>query len=321
MRATTYFAMDGVVPSNKDQGYILRRILRRMIRAGRILGVEKDISVRLVGTICHMFEWLYPDLPSKQKAIEQTFAGEEEKFAKTLQNGAKLFAKEFKTAADVERLNTVELAQKAFTSLASVGYPAEIFLEDIKDLGAKVNDLDFNTNLKQIYEDHQAASRKGAEQKFKGGLADQSAQTVAYHTSTHLLQALLKKYVGEHVTQLGSNITGERLRFDFPNETKLSPEVLKQIENEFATIIARNLPVVRVEMSKAEAEKTGALHAFGEKYGDVVSIYYIGKSVDEAVSKEFCGGPHVTNTSELKPITLYKQETIGKGIQRLYCKS
>lgn len=318
IRASVFMAMDGVMPSNKDQGYMLRRILRRMVRTARILGVEKDISVSLVGTVTNMFEWLYPDLPSKKAAIENMFAEEEFKFAKTLVRGSQEVEKVLQKI-DTKDLHV--LAQTAFDLYQSIGYPAEIFLEDLKDRGIEVVDGDFNERFEDIFQQHQAGSRAGAEQKFKGGLADQSETTIKYHTATHLLHRALRKVLGDHVAQKGSNITGERLRFDFNHDQKLSDAEIAAVQEDINENVKKALPVNFVTLPKAEAEKTGALHAFNEKYGENVNVYYIGDSLETAVSKEFCGGPHVKNTSEIGEIEIFKQESIGKGLQRIYARS
>ena len=324
IRACTFLAMDGVTPSNKDQGYILRRLLRRMVRAGRLLGVAKDISVNLVGTVVESFSWLYPDLVAKQKTIEDIFADEESKFAKTLAKGSVEVDKvlmEYGNVGEKKKLLIPNDAAKiAFDLYQSIGYPAEIFLEDVKDRNIEIDTGEFNEGFEDIFQEHQAGSRKGAEQKFKGGLADQNEQTIKYHTATHLLHHALRKVLGEHVIQKGSNITGERLRFDFPHAQKLTDAELKAVEAEVNSNIKKSLPVNFVTLPKAEAEKTKALHAFNEKYGDTVNVYYIGDSLESALSKEFCGGPHVKNTSELGQLEIYKQESIGKGVQRIYAK-
>jgi alanyl-tRNA synthetase len=316
MRAATFLAMDGVVPSNKDQGYVLRRILRRMTRAGRVLGVETDLSVRLVKVVTETFSWIYPQLLEKCNSIEETFEEEEVKFRKTLNNGQK----EIEKKLTKKIYETRELAQIAFDVYQSLGYPSEIFLEEVKDRNLEVNEKEYKVIFEQIFLEHQKGSREGAEQKFKGGLADQSEQVVKYHTVTHLLHHALRDVLGEHVSQKGSNITGERLRFDFSHGQKLTQEELVKVVGEVNEIIAKKLPVTCLTLSKAEAEKTGALHFFGEKYGDQIRIYYIGESLENAVSKEYCGGPHVQNTSELSPIEIYKQESIGKDLIRVYAR-
>jgi alanyl-tRNA synthetase len=322
MRASTFLAMDGVVPSNKDQGYILRRLLRRMIRAGRVLGLEQDISVTLVPVVVDMFAWLYPDLVNKQKQIETVFAEEEARFRKVLIKGTKESEREMpklSAVSDVIQRTTMG-TEIAFDLYQSHGYPEEIFLEDIKDAGIEIDESKFNETYQHKLKTHQEESRKGAEQKFKGGLADHGEQVVKYHTTTHLLHWALRQVLGEHVTQQGSNITGARLRFDVSHDEKLTSEQVITIENLVNNKIKESHKVSFEIMPTEEAEKTGALHTFNEKYGEEVKVYFIGDSLENAVSKEFCGGPHVKNTNELDPIKVYKQEKIGEGILRIYAK-
>lgn len=317
MRSATFLAMDGVIPSNKDQGYILRRLLRRMIRAGRQLGLEKDISVRLVPVMINMFSWLYPALPSKKDEITETFSAEEKRFFKTLEKGNRSFQK---ILPRVLEMSAGELGKSAFDLYQSVGYPQEIFLEDLKVTGVDVKAEEFKAQFNKVFEDHQKESRSGAEQKFKGGLADQSETTIKYHTVTHLLHHALRYVLGDQVHQQGSNITGERLRFDFNYETKLAEERIKRVEDIVNELIDQKLPVNFKMFSKEEAEKTGALHFFGEKYGDAVKVYYVGNSIENAISKEFCGGPHVKSTGDLLHVKIYKQEKMGEGKMRIYAK-
>lgn len=316
MRASVFLAMDGVIPSNKDQGYILRRLLRRMVRKAKILEVE-SISAQLVPTVCEMFSWLYPDLIQKQNEIVELFKTEEDKFLKTLKKAQSEVSKYIKNFDG----DIAKLSQSAFNFYQSLGYPTELFIEDLKDAQLDFEEKQLEQEIKEKFDTHQAQSRSGAEQKFKGGLAEHSEQITKYHTATHLLQAALREVLGTHVGQKGSNITNERLRFDFSTPEKLSDEEIMRVEQFINKIILDNLPVNMVTLSKSEAEKTGALHLFGEKYGDTVNVYYIGNDLESAVSKEFCGGPHVKNTSEIGPINIYKQESIGKGLQRIYAKS
>lgn len=316
MRASVFLSMDGVVPSNKDQGYILRRLLRRMTRASRFLGVENDLSVNLVGRVVEMFKWVYPQLVEKRLYIEQIFAEEENKFRKTLARGDKEFNKNITGV----NYSTKQLAQIAFDMYQSLGYPSEIFLEEVKDKGIAVSDKEFNAAFDAVFNQHKEGSRAGSEQKFKGGLADQSEEVIKYHTATHLLHQALRMVLGEHVSQKGSNITGERLRFDFSHPQKLTEEEIQKVQKIVNEKIAAKLPVNCLVLSKEEAEETGALHFFGEKYGDQVSVYYVGDSIEGAFSKEFCGGPHVKNTSELRSVEIFKQESVGGGNQRVYAR-
>jgi alanyl-tRNA synthetase len=317
MRASTFLAMDGVTPSNKDQGYILRRLLRRMIRAGRGLGVEKDISVRLVSTIVGMFDWMYPQLKERAKEIETVFASEEKKFFDVLKRGSSFVEK---TITEIEKLNSQDLAQKSFDLFQSVGYPSEIFIEEIKDHGIKVDEAAFKKSYDEIYDKHQEVSRAGLEKKFKGGLADTSEINIRYHTATHLLQRALKNVLGESVVQLGSNITSERLRFDFPYKQKLTDDEIKAVEKIMNDAVDAAMPVTYVMLPKEEAISKGAVYMKNESYPETVKVYYIGSTIEDAFSKEFCGGPHVENTSVIGHLEIFKQENIGDGKMRVYAR-
>ncbi|OGC47974.1 hypothetical protein A3A69_01365 [candidate division WWE3 bacterium RIFCSPLOWO2_01_FULL_37_15] len=325
IRGATFMAMDGVEPSNKDQGYVLRRLLRRMVRTGMSLGVEKDISVNLVGVVIETFKWLYPELADKKERIEKVFENEKVKFRKTLNAGAKEVAGIVKIYKDVmvtgsDSLEPNRVSGDAFDLYQSYGYPVEMFLEDLKDNGFKVDNEKVLRSYRNKVEEHQKLSRSGAEQKFKGGLADKDETTIKYHTVNHLLQAALRKVLGDHVIQRGSNITSERIRFDFSYDSKLNDEQIAETEKLINEKIRQKLPVNYVDSPKEEAEKSGAIHVFGEKYGDVVRVYFIGDTIESAFSREFCGGPHVKNTGELAPVQIYKQESIGKGIMRVYVR-
>ena len=332
IRACTFLAMDGVVPSNKEQGYVLRRLLRRMVRAGMKLGVKKDISVNLVKVVGETFEWMYPEILKIHKKIETTFANEETNFRKVLVKGAKETQKFIDSISSSEDSdNTIrdskenkktpqKLAEKAFDLYQSNGYPGELFLEDLKDAQINVDEKEFNKIYDDFIEQHQKQSRAGAEQKFKGGLADSSEQTIKYHTATHLLHWALRQVLGETVQQKGSNITSDRLRFDFSHPQKLTEQQITQIEELINQKAGTDLPVNFKMMSKQQAKETGALHFFGEKYGDQVKVYYIGQDLETAFSKEFCGGPHIDNLNVLGKLKIFKQKSIGKGILRVYLK-
>jgi len=325
MRAATFLAMDGVLPGNKDQGYILRRLLRRVVRAGRSLGLEKDISVNLVPVVGNMLSWLYPDLEKKVGSIQEIFSEEEIKFGKTLSRGAREVEKnKEKIESSLKSDSNSGLADLAFNMYQSLGYPYEMFIEDLKDIDPDLKEKrleDLELVFLARFAEHQKKSRAGAEQKFKGGLADHSEQVLKYHTATHLLHLGLRKVLGDQVVQHGSNITGERLRFDFNHPQKLSEEQITQIEEIIDQTIQKALPVKFEIMPKEKALETGAIHAFNEKYPDQVKVYYIGESLGAAVSKEFCGGPHVENTSEIPVMEIYKQDKIGEGMLRIYARA
>jgi alanyl-tRNA synthetase len=318
IRACVLLAMDGVIPGNKDQGYVLRRILRKMMRAGKNLGIEKNISVSLVGSVTETLSWLYPELKQKQAEIEKLFSVEEEKFSKTLFNGAKELERKFSLLKNKDEKILAELAFNLFQSL---GYPTEVFVEDMSDRGIKLNLKNFEELVGKMFSEHQKLSRSGAEMKFKGGLADQSETVVRYHTATHLLQWALRSVLGDNISQLGSNITNERLRFDFPYGKKLSPEEIEKVEEMVNSAIAKKIPVGYMIMPKKDAIKAGAIYMKHETYPDEVKVYFIGDTLENSISREFCGGPHVSNTGELRPVEIYKQESIGEGKMRIYVRA
>lgn len=316
LRAATLLAMDGVIPSNKDQGYCLRRLLRRMVRFGKNkLGLE-NISQSLFPGIIDSIGWLYPNLSSQQKDIINLFTTEETKFTLALKNAQKAV----KQALDKNLDKPEKLAETAFNLYQSTGYPPEMFFDDVVIKGTTITPAEFNKSYEQQVSKHQALSRKGAETKFKGGLANQSTQVTKYHTATHLLHSALRIVLGPQVEQRGSNITKDRLRFDFSHSAPLTNDEKQKVEDIVSKQIAKKLPVSFKEMNKQEAEKLGALHFFNTKYPDKVKVYFIGSSLDKAFSKEFCGGPHIANLSEISPIAIYKQESVGKGIRRIYAR-
>ena len=318
MRSSVFMSMDGVLPSNREQGYILRRLLRRMTRAGMVLGIDAkvDLSPPLVGVVAETFSWLYPDLKNKQALIEKIFVEEESRFEKVLVTGKR----EVEKTLTVFTGNCGDLVDEAFNLYQSFGYPLEIFLEDVNDRGIEVDAEGFEIDFKAMIKKHQQMSREGASQKFKGGLADHSDEVIKYHTVTHLLHMALRQVLGAGIIQKGSNITKERLRFDFSYDRSLTDEQIEQVEGVIRNAISKKLPVGFEIMSKTAAEKVGALHAFDEKYGDEVKVYYIGEGLHDAISKEFCGGPHVNNTQELKSLSVYKQKSVGEGLQRIYAR-
>lgn len=317
IKVCVFLAMDGVTPSNKDQGYVLRRLIRRMIRAGRYLGITKNLSVNLVSVVVDTFNWLYPDLDNKKSAIEKMFKEEEEKFIKTLDEGQKQIGKILaKTTSD-----TVEgWAKVAFDLYQSVGYPQEMFLEDLKEKQMRIDDKEFMKKFEDLLSGHQDQSRSGSLGKFTGGLADHSEIVVKYHTITHLLNAGLQDVLGKHVSQAGSNITNERARFDFYHSDKLTDEQITSVESFINNKISQHLPVHNVIMNKEDALAKGVSYIKTETYPDQVKVYYIGLDFDHAVSKELCGGPHVENTGDIGHVQIYKQENIGNGKRRVYVK-
>jgi alanyl-tRNA synthetase len=292
-------------PSNTDQGYILRRLIRRMLRYAKKLDIDikSDFTSDLVNIIIDMYKKDYPELERNKDAILEVIKNEQIKFSKTLEKGLKEFERIINNLSD----KTIN-GETAFHLYDTYGFPIELTEELASEHSLKVDVSGFNLKFKE----HQEKSRKGAEQKFKGGLTSTNDINVKYHTTTHLLNAALKNVLGDHVHQMGSNINDERLRFDFPHHTKLTDEELKKVEQLVNSYINANIPVIKKEMSKEEALKTGAEAAFIERYSDIVSVYFIGD-----ISKEFCGGPHVSNTSELGTFKIIKEEASSAGVRRI----
>lgn len=322
MRAATFLIGDGILPGNKDQNYFVRRLLRRAVRNGKNLGIQTNFCKDVANTYIEIYKNHYKELEENKEKILSAIDDEETKFNKTLLNGEKEFNNIVKNLKD-KNLS----GQIAFTLYESYGFPMEI----IEDL-CKENNLSFDKKgFEEARAKHQEMSRAGSEQKFKGGLADSSEIVVKYHTATHLLHEALKRVLGPDANQRGSNITAERLRFDFTHPTKMTPEEIKKTEDLVNEWIEAKLPVTREELPKEEALKRGAMHLFGEKYGDTVSIYTVG-NLDDGKSKvkgeneniksvEFCGGPHVSNTSEIgsgnKVFKITREEAVSAGVRRI----
>ncbi|MFH0701521.1 MAG: alanine--tRNA ligase [Candidatus Woesearchaeota archaeon] len=305
IRAAVFILGDerGVVPSNVDQGYILRRFIRRIIRQMRALGVKmEDIFITVLAErIIKIYAKEYPLLKEKEKFIKQELEKEEEKFKKTLENGLKEFEKMASKSKEIS-------GKDAFLLFQSYGFPIEITQELAAEKGIKVDVGSF----KQEFEKHQELSRVGAEQKFKGGLSEANEQTTKLHTATHLLNEALRKVVSKDIHQKGSNITPERLRFDFNFDRKLTDEELKKVEDEVNRMIKTATKVVREEMPVKEAFAKGTHGEFGARYPERVSVYTIGTH-----SKEICMGPHVQNTKELSHFKIQKEESVAAGIRRI----
>lgn len=301
MRAATFILGDerGVAPSNVDQGYILRRYIRRAIRHGKLLGIVTDLCQPIANIVMGQYESEYPELGQKQSFILAELHKEEERFRKTLENGLKEF----------EKLADKDISGKdAFLLFQSYGFPLEIIIELAVEQGLKVDKAGFEEEFKK----HQELSRVGAEKKFKGGLSEASEITAKLHTATHLLNEALRKALHQDIHQKGSNITPERLRFDFNFNRKLTYAELKKIEDEVNKVIKKKCEVVREELKLDKALKSGAQAEFGAKYPPKVSVYTIGD-----YSKEICAGPHVKNLCELGHFKIIKEEAVAAGVRRI----
>jgi len=305
LRAVVFLADDAVEPANKGRGYILRRLIRRSAVQLKRIGVkELEISANEVASVfIDLMSPFYPSLENNRDLIIGVVQEEIARFNTTLENGLKEFGK----------LKNIT-GKEAFDLFQTYGFPWEITAELARENGIDVNKEDFEKE----FEKHKDQSRTTSAGVFKGGLADQSEEVVKLHTATHLLLANLRKVLGEHVVQKGQNITKERSRFDFPHPQKLTDGEIEKVEKQINELIDKKLPVKFEVMPKDDALKTGAIHAFNEKYADTVKVYYVGENMENAESREFCGGPHVGNTSEIGHVKIKKQEKIGAGLLRIY---
>ncbi len=306
MRSSIMIISDGGRPSNVDRGYVLRRLIRRMTRHLNKLQINLDELSNLIELNIENLKEMYPELANNKEIIKQVIIEEKDKFIKTLEHGEKEFGKAI-TKIKNERLQKID-GQTIFKLYDTYGFPPEVTGDLAKEQGLELDMEEF----KKLYKEHQEKSRMGSEQKFKGGLAGETPETIAYHTATHLLNAALKVVIGKDVHQKGSNITPERMRFDFSCDHKLTDEEKKEVEELVNKWISESLPVTVEEMKKEDAIKSGAECMFIEKYPDIVTVYSIG-----TVSKELCGGPHVKNTSELGKFVIKKEEASSQGVRRI----
>jgi alanyl-tRNA synthetase len=306
LRTSVMLISDGVKPSNSDQGYVLRRLIRRAVIQSDALEMPNKSLSKIAESVIETYQNIYPKVKKLSKEILIEIDNEENKFRKTLEDGLKHFRKIIKKQEQIS-------GQDAFLLFSSYGFPIELIAELAKEQSLTIDLETFN----QEFQKHQNLSRAKSEHKFKGGLSDNSYISLKYHTATHLLHQALRQVLGNHISQKGSNITSERLRFDFSHSEKMTEEQKEEVEKLVNQKINESLPVNHITMSKIDAEKTGALHFFGEKYPEEVMIYYIGNSLENAYSKEFCGGPHVTNTSSLGKFKIKKEEAVSSGVRRI----
>lgn len=307
-RAAVFLIFDGVVPSNAEQGYVLRRLIRRaIVHANKIGVIDSESFMREVaGSVFSTYEELFPELSSKKAEIIEKLVTEAGKFKKTLDRGLREF----------DKLAKKELTGEiGFILKDTYGFPKELSLEVAKEKDIKVS-KDFDRDFDSKLEEQRQRSRTATAGQFKGGLADHSEVATRYHTATHLMYAGLRKFLGNHVTQRGSNITAERTRFDFSHGEKVSKENLKKVEDFVNEAIRAELPVRFDEMTVDEARKLGAIGTFDEKYGGKVKVYTVGDTA-KPYSREFCGGPHVTNTKEIGLFKIVKEEASSAGVRRI----
>ena len=306
LRSSMMIINDGGRPSNVDRGYILRRLLRRMTRHMNKLEINLDELKTVVDVSIDSLKELYPELDTNRETIKQVIIEEKDKFVKTLKNGEREFEKvSNKVKANGEK---VIPSEAVFNLYETYGFPPEMTEELAKEEGLEVD----MKGYQKLFEEHQAKSRMGSEAKFKGGLASTGEMETKYHTATHLLNAALKQVLGNHVHQKGSNITHERMRFDFSHGAKMTDEEKQKVEDLVNEYIQQDIKVERLEMKKDEALKLGAEAMFLDKYGDDVIVYKIGD-----VSLEFCGGPHVEHTGVLGTFKIKKEEASSAGVRRI----
>jgi alanyl-tRNA synthetase len=294
---------DGVLPSNVGAGYIVRRVLRRAFRLANKAHLEPQYIDRLVDSFVGVYEGHYQEVDSKRNALVGAIREEEEKFSKALGQGLRHLEKE------LTKLTGNQIDGKlAFYMFETFGFPLEVTQEIAKERGLTVDVSAYN----QAFEEHQAKSRTAGEKLFKGGLADTSEESTKLHTATHLLHEALRRVLGTHVEQKGSNITPERLRFDFSHPDKMTPEQIKAVETLVNEQINRALEIDLKDMSLDEAKAKGAIGLFENKYGERVNVYFMGD-----FSTEVCGGPHVKNTRELGGFRIQKEEASSRGVRRI----
>jgi alanyl-tRNA synthetase len=304
IKGSVFLVSEGILPSNVEQGYILRRLIRRAIRYGKILDLSQNLLILLAQKVIEIYKDIYPEIKSKETDILTVIQNEEEKFEKTLEVGIK------ETISEVTKTGQLT-GDIAFNLYESYGVPLEISKEITAGEGIKVSDM-IEIEFRKAKEKHQEVSRAGAEKKFGGIGKEVNYEATKLHTATHLLHQVLRESLGTHVKQMGSDITPQRLRFDFSHSQKLTNEEIKKVENLVNQRIKEDLRVEKKEMPYDEAIQSGALAFFKEKYPEIVTVYSIGK-----FSKEICGGPHVTHTGELGKFKISKEESSGAGVRRI----
>jgi alanyl-tRNA synthetase len=312
LKAATFMVADGVVPSNVERGYILRRLIRRAIRQGKILGIEKDFTSQIAKVVIGEYGEPYPELEKNKEKIFEELQKEENKFRETLEKGLRQMQEIIAESRKAEIIS----GEKAFYLFSTFGFPLELTREIAKEHEITVDEDGYHNEFVK----HQELSRTASAGQFASGLADHSEEVKKLHTATHLLNAALKKVLGGHIEQKGSNITGERLRFDFSHGQKMSKEEMEQVEKLINEVIVQNIKVECEEIATDDAKAAGAVGVFGQKYGDRVKVYSIGNSSTSSeppFSREICGGPHVERTGELGKFRIIKEEASSAGVRRI----
>ncbi|MBI5152992.1 MAG: alanine--tRNA ligase [Parcubacteria group bacterium] len=319
VRASIFLISDGVIPSNKERGYLLRRLIRRAVTHGQyLIGLPQGFLSTTIDTLIASYADVYPELVTNKNLIKEVFTKEQSAFEKTYHNGIKTFE-------NIARDNHTISGEDAFALLATHGFPIELTEELAKHAGKTVDRIKFQEEIER----HKEISKAGQEKKFgghglildtgelKASTPEEVQKVTRLHTATHLMQQALRDVLGNSVHQMGSDITPERTRFDFSFDRKVTQEEIKKVENRVNEIVNKDLPMQHKEMKKEEAEKTGALFFFGEKYPETVKVYFAGNTLEDAYSKEFCGGPHVTHTGEVGKFKILKEEASSAGVRRL----
>ena len=314
-RAVTFLIADGGIPSNKEQGYVVRRLIRRALVHLRKIGVDFREAETLSKLVISRMSDAYPDLEKNKSHILDEIKKEGEEFGKALKNGTKRYLLMTKILSKFTKNDdkNLTLRKEVFNLYQSFGLPIETIRDLVNKDGLKIDEEGFKNDLKK----HQELSRKGAEHKFKGGLADTGEQTIKYHTATHLLLESLRRILGANVFQRGSNITGERMRLDFSYPQKMTKDEIGKVEDLVNEQIQKNLPVAFMEMNLEEAKRLGAMGIFESKYGERVKVYTIGNEKTGIFSREICGGPHAANTGALGKFKIKKEEAISAGVRRI----
>ena len=318
LRGAVMMMAEGIEPSNKAQGYVVRRLLRRSIMQVDGLHIKEDFLYKLVPFVADYFNDIYPEVKGNENQIQEWVKAEETKFKKVISQGKKKLFRQMDCSED---LDMDELVQMMFDLFQSHGLPLEISHELAKQRLEKlmVNDEELKSKFQLLKDKHADKSRSTDKGSFKGGLADHSEVIVKYHTATHLLHQALRDVLGEQIQQMGSNITNERLRFDFKHSQKMTEQEVGEVTDIINQKIAADLPVYKTIEPLDKALESGALAFFKENYPEKVSVYTIGKDKDKDwYSKELCGGPHVSSTGEIGPVTIKKEQAVGPGIRRVY---
>jgi alanyl-tRNA synthetase len=312
LRGATFLAVDGVVPSNKEQGYVMRRLVRRAIRFAFDLGIEQALCEQVVPVVVSLYEADFPEVAERKDHVIEVLMKEEKIFRQTLRAGVREFGK-----LTQGKGLTGEVVFKLYDTY---GFPVELGLEEAFTQGVTVDDT-WRADFDRLMAEQRERSHTASKGTFKGGLADHSETTTKYHTATHLMYRALRMVLGDHVIQRGSNLTAERLRFDFSHPEKVTQEQIAEVERIVNEQIDHDWPVSWREENTKQALASGVMGAFGDRYGETVKVYTVGDPDDENFSREICGGPHVEHTAQIKDgnkrFKITKEESVSAGVRRI----